>query len=476
MATVVSAYFPIPSKFPPGQYLTWIKDFMENIPCHLVFFAPQEIIGLISQWRVAYMDRTIFIPFDFTQCEAFKKYGYEFWEKELEKDLERKIHSPELYATWYEKKEFVLKAIEQNPFKHDKYLWADAGGFRVKEWFPELKTFASAHNISDTRFFLLSISPFLEEEKANYLKIIDGARIGGGYLAAHKNVWTKYSEKYDEMMKEYMGENLFMGKDQNIMASMYLKDPDFFQLVDTDHTSRDAWFWPQIYFSRPAEITILIPLYNGIEFLHTSLTSIIQQTYKEWNVIIGINGHPPGAPVAAQVSSIISQLGCENRVKVIQLDTKGKPASMNAMVKYVNTEWVAVLDVDDIWTPNKLAEQMPFLENFDVIGAGCQYFENMEGIIPSIPYGNISGYNFFSGNPIINSSVILKTKYLCYNESELLEDYELWLRLCYKESCKFYNVPQILVGHRIHRQSAFNYTNRNNIDEFIEKYKKLYLY
>lgn len=484
MATVVSGYFPIPSKFPPVQYLTWIKDFMENIPCHLVFFAPQEIIGVISEWRVAYMDRTVFIPFDFTQCEAFKKYGYEFWQKELEKDLEydriettRKIHSPELYAIWYEKKEFVLKAIERNPFGHDKYLWADAGGFRVKEWFPELQTFASAHNISDTRFFLLSVYRFLEEEKTNYLKIIDDARIGGGYLAAHKNIWRKYSQKYDEMMTEYIGANLYMGKDQNIMASMYLKDPDFFQLVPTDLTSRDPWFWPQIYFSRPAEITVLIPLYNGIEFLHTSLHSITQQTYKIWNVIIGINGHAPDSPVAAQVSSIISQLGCENRVKVLQLDTKGKPASINAMVKYVNTEWVAILDVDDIWLPSKLAEQMPFLENFDVIGTGCQYFENKEGTIPSIPYGDISEYDFFLVNPIINSSAILKTKYLCYDESEVtgLEDYEIWLRLRFKESCKFYNIPQILVGHRIHPESAFNNTNSNNIEAFIEKYKKLYL-
>ena len=194
-------------------------------------------------------------------------------------------------------------------------------------------------------------------------------------------------------------------------------------------------------------------------------------------MIIGINGHPPGAPVAAQVSSIISQLGCESRVKVLQLDTKGKPASINAMVKYVNTEWVAILDVDDIWLPSKLAEQMPFLENFDVIGTGCQYFGNMEGIIPSIPYGDISAYNFFSGNPIINSSVIIKTKYLCYNESEItgLEDYELWLRLRFKELCKFYNVTQVLVGHRVHRQSAFNYTNCNNVEAFIEKYKGLYL-
>ena len=38
-------------------------------------------------------------------------------------------------------------------------------------------------------------------------------------------------------------------------------------------------------------ITILIPLYNGSEFLKDSLTSILNQTYKKWELIIGINGH-----------------------------------------------------------------------------------------------------------------------------------------------------------------------------------------
>ena len=38
-------------------------------------------------------------------------------------------------------------------------------------------------------------------------------------------------------------------------------------------------------------ISILIPLYNGIEFLETSISSIKNQTYPHWEVIIGINGH-----------------------------------------------------------------------------------------------------------------------------------------------------------------------------------------
>ena len=40
-------------------------------------------------------------------------------------------------------------------------------------------------------------------------------------------------------------------------------------------------------------ITILMPIYNGIEFIEESVKSIIKQTYTEWELIIGINGHLP---------------------------------------------------------------------------------------------------------------------------------------------------------------------------------------
>ena len=39
-------------------------------------------------------------------------------------------------------------------------------------------------------------------------------------------------------------------------------------------------------------ITILIPIYNGIEYLEESIESVKKQTFKDWELIIGINGHP----------------------------------------------------------------------------------------------------------------------------------------------------------------------------------------
>ena len=44
-------------------------------------------------------------------------------------------------------------------------------------------------------------------------------------------------------------------------------------------------------------ISILMPIYNGIEFIDESVSSIMQQTYTEWELIIGVNGHPPNSEV-----------------------------------------------------------------------------------------------------------------------------------------------------------------------------------
>ena len=83
-----------------------------------------------------------------------------------------------------------------------------------------------------------------------------------------------------------------------------------------------------------------------------------------------------------------------------------------------------------------------------------------DNIIPNIPIGDISDFNFSLINPIINSSSIIKKK-LCYWNENGIEDYDLWLRLK-KLNHKFFNFKEILVKHRIHNNSAFNSKGNNN--------------
>ncbi len=226
-------------------------------------------------------------------------------------------------------------------------------------------------------------------------------------------------------------------------------------------------------------ISVLIPLYNGIEFLEISLNSVIRQTYTKWEVIVGINGYKKDSIVEHLAKEIIEKLNNKNII-LKYYETDGKANTLNKMIEDIKYDYVALLDVDDIWLDNKLEEQIKYIkEGYDVIGTGCKYIGDLN-FIPDIPYGDISDYDIFKSNPIINSSVIIRksdglwedTKYNIGNYN--LEDYSLWFKLYY-EKRRIYNIQKILVYHRIHINSAFNSKgNSNGVEKLREEWRKVY--
>lgn len=218
-------------------------------------------------------------------------------------------------------------------------------------------------------------------------------------------------------------------------------------------------------------ISILMPIYNGIEFINESVSSVLEQTYTQWELLIAINGHPENSEVYQMAKQFEQK---SNKIRVFDFyEIKGKSNTLNDMIKDCSYDFVAILDVDDIWHAQKLEVQSQFFSNnYDVIGSNCVWFGDREGIIPPIPIGDISNFNFKAVNPIINSSSIIK-KELCYwnNYYDGVEDYDLWLKLR-KAGKKFYNCQEILVKHRIHNTSAFNSNvlNQNKVEELRNLY------
>jgi glycosyltransferase involved in cell wall biosynthesis len=214
-------------------------------------------------------------------------------------------------------------------------------------------------------------------------------------------------------------------------------------------------------------ISVLIPIYNGIEFINESVTSVINQTYEKWEIIIAINGHEENSEVF-QTAKKYENLSDKIRVYDFYNIT-GKSETLNAMLPYCNYDYVAILDVDDIWDHKKLEIQSTVLNMYDVIGSQCIYFGELNDISPEIPLGDISNYDFRTVNPIINSSSIIR-KELCKWIENGIEDYELWLRL-WSSNKKFYNFSEKLVRHRIHKTSAFNSNGHSSkIPMVLSKY------
>lgn len=221
-------------------------------------------------------------------------------------------------------------------------------------------------------------------------------------------------------------------------------------------------------------ISILIPIYNGIEFMQESVSSVINQTYTEWELLIGINGHAKKSDIYKKVKKFKKLQTPEIKRKIRIFDfynIKGKPNTLNNLIQYCVYDYVALLDVDDIWENTKLEIQVPLiLSDYDVVGSNCIYF-GTKNIVPKLPTRDITYFNFFKKNPIINSSCIIRKELCNWIPEEYMEDYDLWLRLR-KLGKRFYNCPQVLVKHRIHENSHFNSTGNHRLlrDQMLKRH------
>lgn len=222
-------------------------------------------------------------------------------------------------------------------------------------------------------------------------------------------------------------------------------------------------------------ITILMPIYNGVQYFTQSFYSIVQQTFTNWELIIGINGHIQNSNIYNFVKNVVSNYPeLVHKIKVIDYYyLSGKSNTLNKMIEECQYDYVALLDVDDIWEKNKLEMQIIYLNTYDVIGSKCIYFNNNgeHSNGPELPIGDFSNFNFKLFNPVINSSSIIR-KNLCYWNNDLngVEDYDLWLRLK-RDGKKFYNCSDNLVKHRLHNDSAFNSKgNSLKLTELLNKY------
>ena len=483
-ATVVSAFYVMNSKFPPAQYMNWIQTFLYNIPCHLVFFTDEDLIPMLESMRHPFMEKTKFIALPRDQWTAYTKYGKPFWERQKTIDHESQIHSPDLYAIWYEKKEFVQRAIELNPFNHTRFIWCDAGAFRYPELLPQLQTFAQQgieESIPDDKHVLLQVEAFTDEDEEDFMidrigKFDHVNRVGGGIQGATAETWKKWARLYDEKLEERNAKGMFVGKDQSIMAALVLQYPSIVKMIPANRSIRDHWFTLLHTFSPPAVkskpfFSILIPLFNGIEFLEETLLSIESQTCKDYEVLIGVNGHAANSPVFLNAKRFA-------RAKMTVYDfptVEGKAATLNALKEKAQADWIALCDADDLWMPEKLELQKQCIhhfQDFDVIGTQCEYFGDMTGS-PSIPVGDISNEDFWKANPLLNSAVILRKSLATWNpNNKILEDYELWIRLRYQKKAKLLNVPYTLMRHRIHKTSFFNTNNAEAVPELLKKLRQ----
>lgn len=260
--TVVSSYYPMKSKHSLESYRNWIRQFLEILDCPLVFFTEEGTTEFILSCRQKFLDKTKIVAYPREQWTANIKFPHGFWDAQWALDPEKNIHSPELYKIWYEKKEFVKRAIELNPFESNDFVWCDAGILRHTGMIPLIKQFPVGERIPTDRFLMANTWPFTRNDEVavtiNGETFVGGAsgkpRIGGNILAADAKVWDTFSAAYDKMVEKFLGAKLFIGKDQTILTTLLLEHRSMFSLVDSKQFFFDPWVFILVWLGAPPRL------------------------------------------------------------------------------------------------------------------------------------------------------------------------------------------------------------------------------
>src|SRR5271154_2455970 len=117
-------------------------------------------------------------------------------------------------------------------------------------------------------------------------------------------------------------------------------------------------------------ISVVIPTFNRTRQVQAALRSVLAQTYLEFEVIVVDDGSTDGTGRAIQ--TIINQEGCNGRqVRYFFRPNPGQSSARNMGIEKARGEFVAFLDSDDIWLPEKLEWQVRALEHFKDKCSAC---------------------------------------------------------------------------------------------------------
>jgi glycosyltransferase involved in cell wall biosynthesis len=114
-------------------------------------------------------------------------------------------------------------------------------------------------------------------------------------------------------------------------------------------------------------VSVIIIFFNAADFLQEAIESVLAQTYEQWELLLVDDG---SADMSTQVAR---QFAEQHRDKVSYLEhpghiNRGKGVSRNLGIFQARGEYVAFLDADDIWLPNKLEEQVAILDSYPEAG------------------------------------------------------------------------------------------------------------
>lgn len=222
-----------------------------------------------------------------------------------------------------------------------------------------------------------------------------------------------------------------------------------------------------------AETSVLMPTYNRVDLLPNAIDSILEQSYKNFELIILDDGSD-----IENWNLLFDYIKKDNRVRVyFNKENKGRAYSRNRLFNLAKGKYLAIMDDDDISYPNRLEEQIAYMKNKNVDVCFAAAKRNGE-IWKSYWYDELIDirliYLMFTC-PFVHVSMVINKDFLDktgikYNEDYIAEDYNLYYDF-FVHKAKFGFVAKYLLDIRMHHTNPEEYY-KQQLEDFYEVKKR----
>lgn len=227
-------------------------------------------------------------------------------------------------------------------------------------------------------------------------------------------------------------------------------------------------------------ISVVIPTYNREKYICECVKSAIQQTYNgDYDVIVVDDGSIDSTP------KILSAF--KGKIIYKKINNSGRPAvPRNVGVNIAKGEYVAFLDSDDIWMPNKLEAQVRDIQESKSIlsYSNAEIIDSSGNSTGSLVLSNDQGHSgaifqyLLKDNIVSTLTVLASKKYILdaggFDEApvnKVWEDYDLWLRMSLMGNFSYISKP--LAKYRRHDSNISQETRVNDLQKKIYSMHKL---
>lgn len=220
-------------------------------------------------------------------------------------------------------------------------------------------------------------------------------------------------------------------------------------------------------------VSIIMPTYNVEKYILETIESVKNQIHNNWELII-----VDDCSTDCTLNVIRKEAMKDVRIKFSKLDSnKGAAYARNIAVEKAMGKYLAFLDSDDLWHPEKLKEQIDFMEKFN-INFSCTSYEKIDEksnkINETIKVNSKMNYWGLLKNCPGNSTIIYNMDSIgkIYTpEIRKRNDYALWLKVI-KKTDHIYGLDKVLASHRI-RENSISFNKKSLIKYHWLVYRKL---